>query len=367
MTDLVTNLNTLTTKVAALRTKAKDKATELNSSVVIADTDTISDIVGKMQNKKIVLSGSTNKTMYIFNNYDIDTSNMTSLQYLFYYDGGTEIKPFDTSNVTNFNYSFAYSNLTEFSGFDTTKGTNFICMFWYCSKLTSVTDLDVSKSTNCQGLFSHCSNLTSVPVLDFSSCTNMQTVYDNCPKLTNVVLKNTSNATTFKWCFSGDYFLESIDGLDTSNATNLCGMFNRDLLYPNSGLKTIPYLDTAKATDMSTMFNKNNQLEKITQLDFKSLVSYTNIFYSCTKLTYINILNFGYSSKFIGTFDFSYCPWGSGSTENLQTVKDSLITNSFDRKTAGYSTMTIYLSTATKALLTDAEKAQITAKGYTIA
>lgn len=46
MSDLVTNLNTLTTKVAALRTKAKNKATELDSSVVIANTDTISDIVG---------------------------------------------------------------------------------------------------------------------------------------------------------------------------------------------------------------------------------------------------------------------------------------------------------------------------------
>ena len=50
-----------------------------------------------------------------------------------------------------------------------------------------------------------------------------------------------------------------------------------------------------------------------------------------------------------------------------QSVIDTLITYSYDRATAGYSTCTVTLHADTKALLTEDEIAQITAKGYTIA
>ena len=50
-----------------------------------------------------------------------------------------------------------------------------------------------------------------------------------------------------------------------------------------------------------------------------------------------------------------------------QSVIDTLITYSYDRATAGYSTCTVTLHANTKALLTEDEIAQITAKGYTLA
>lgn len=50
-----------------------------------------------------------------------------------------------------------------------------------------------------------------------------------------------------------------------------------------------------------------------------------------------------------------------------QSVIDTLITYSYDRATAGYSTCTVTLHADTKALLTEDEIAQITAKGYTLA
>ena len=62
--------------------------------------------------------------------------------------------------------------------------------------------------------------------------------------------------------------------------------------------------------------------------------------------------------------------WGiddETNTDARQSLIDSLLTYSFDRATAGYSTCTISLYPATKALLTEDEIAQITAKGYTIA
>ena len=140
-------------------------------------------------------------------------------------------------------------------------------------------------------------------------------------------------------------------------------------LFKNSIITEAPLFDTSKVTDMSNMFYNCYNLTTISKLDMSSVTNFDSMFDYCSKLSTINILNLGkqqsvYSNN---TLEASSTIWGQGSDEALQSLKDSLITNSFDRKTAGYSTMTIYLSTATKALLTDAEKAQITAKGYTIA
>ena len=45
----------------------------------------------------------------------------------------------------------------------------------------------------------------------------------------------------------------------------------------------------------------------------------------------------------------------------------SLVTNLYDRVTAGLNTLTLNLSANTKAALSDEQKAYITSKGYTIA
>lgn len=135
--------------------------------------------------------------------------------------------------------------------------------------------------------------------------------------------------------------------------------------FNGSTITEAPMFDTSKVTDMSYMFNECENLTSIPKLDMSSVTSVDVIFNACSKLSTINILNLG-KQQSVTSLNASSTIWGQGSDEALQSLKDSLITNSFDRKTAGYSTMTIYLSTATKALLTDAEKAQITAKGYQI-
>ena len=106
---------------------------------------------------------------------------------------------------------------------------------------------------------------------------------------------------------------------------------------------------------------------KLTSLDLSSfdtsaVTNMVNMFHSCPSLTSLILgPNFFKTSK-VKSIDFSYC---SKWTNN--TVVTSLVTNSYDRATAGLSTMTLQLSTNTKAALTDEQKAAITAKGYTIA
>ena len=190
---------------------------------------------------------------------------------------------------------------------------------------------------SCKELFNN-SKITEAPLFDTSNITDMSNMFYSCSKLTTVPLFNTSKVTNMSYMF----------------------------FYCNY-LTTVPLFDTSNVTDMSYMFYGCNNLTTISKLDMSSVTDFGSMFNYCSKLSTINILNLGKQQSVYNTLEASSTIWGQGSDEALQSLKDSLITNSFDRKTAGYSTMTIYLSTATKALLTDAEKAQITAKGYTIA
>ena len=65
-------------------------------------------------------------------------------------------------------------------------------------------------------------------------------------------------------------------------------------------------------------------------------------------------------------WDFSALSYW-GTEGNKQSVVNSLVNNTVDLVSGGYKSQTITLSSATKALLTSDEIAQITSKGYTIA
>lgn len=112
------------------------------------------------------------------------------------------------------------------------------------------------------------------------------------------------------------------------------------------------------------MFQGCNKLTSLdlSSFDTSAVTNMVNMFQSCPNLTSLILgPNFFKTSK-VKYVDFSYSPQWTN-----DTVVTSLVTNSYDRATAGLSTMTLQLSANTKASLTDEQKATITAKGYTIA
>jgi hypothetical protein len=119
------------------------------------------------------------------------------------------------------------------------------------------------------------------------------------------------------------------------------------------------------ATSLFGTFSGCLNLRKIKSLDFASATNCTNVVMSCSLLSYALFLNLGKPK--ITAYNFADAAvWGTGSEENRQSLIDSLITYSYDRASAGMATCTITLSANTKALLTEDEIAQITAKGFTI-
>lgn len=203
-------------------------------------------------------------------------------------------------------------------------------MFIGCKSLTSikVPNLMNSRMTQLNSMFSGCTNLTNVDTTgwDTSNLYSLTSCFENCTSLTTLDLTgwNTSTAVGFS------YFIQSCNNLEQIKG----------------------YLDIMSASDKFKEyyymigFSRQGNLR---QMAFK---------------------NIGYASN-ATTFDMTYFTnWGVNSdtiTEARQSLIDSLITYSFDRATAGYSSCTLKLAANTKAVLTEEEIAQITAKNYTIA
>ena len=176
-------------------------------------------------------------------------------------------------------------------------------------------------------------------VTDMSSITDMSYMFYFCQELTSLDLTglNTSAVTSMENMFSYCSNLTSLDlsGLNTSAVTSMENMF--DSCYKLTSLDLSSF-DTSAVTSMNRMFNY------------------------CESLISLTLGSNFFKAKSVSSIDFSPCSKWVG-----DTVVTSLVTNSYDRASAGLSVMTLKLHANTKAALTDEQKAAITAKGYTIA
>ena len=160
--------------------------------------------------------------------------------------------------------------------------------------------------------------------------------------------------------------------------------------------------NTSKVTDFQSMFDYASSLTNIGEIDSSSGLTFTNIFAGCEKLIkiasislksldttisnsyftgwgtmpnlrYVLLKDFGTKSGFTSASFKNWPKWGIEdesvplSAGARQSLIDTLITYSYDRATAGYSACSVTLHANTKALLTQDEIAQMTAKGYTLA
>ena len=227
---------------------------------------------------------------------------------------------------------FAYSQWTEFP-------TQYKDYLQSCTKL--------------EYMFSNCVNLTSLDLswLDTSKVTDMGFMFDYCKSLTSLDLSNfnTSNVTDMDNMFTGCSGLISLDlsNWNTSKVKKMGYMF-----YNCSNLKCVfGEIDFAL---MSSIYDGN-------------LFGFSNL----NALRQITVKNLGLQKGYTSTYNFDKPQnWGVNSEEipnARQSLIDTLITYSYDRAAAGYSTCTITLSANTKAVLSEDEIAQITSKGYSIA
>lgn len=123
-----------------------------------------------------------------------------------------------------------------------------------------------------------------------------------------------------------------------------------------TSLQSIQHLYKCTQSSDETRFYKSNS----TPPYLSTISKFTNIRYMEIPEEFWQV--FGNSIN----WDFSALSYW-GTEGNKQSVVNSLVNNTVDLVSGGYKSQTITLSSATKALLTSDEIAQITSKGYTIA
>ena len=283
-------------------------------------------------------------------------------------------KLYDAWNPSNTSASYLYSgdtNIVYAPAIDTSNLTTMYRMFSGCTSLQIVPNYNTSNVTNIEGMFQNCTSLTSVPAIDTSKVTDMYSMFSNCSSITTVPLFDTRNVTNMPYMFSNCSSITTVPAFNTSNVNDMHYMFNNC-----TSLTTVPEMDTSNVNNFDGMFYSCDSLTTIEGISFKSFSASTmSQYYLCgfsfnSSIRKAVFKDIGYQSNAKQFNTERITNWGVNSDEipdARQSVIDSLITYSFDRASAGYPTCTITLSSTTKALLTDDEKAQIEAKGFTIA
>ena len=311
---------------------------------------------------------------------------------------------FNVDNVSLDSSFSKCSNLVIVPEMDYTKCSNLSNTFKDCINLQYLGIIDCSNVTRLSCTFQNCQKLKYVPVINTGNVITMERAFQNCLNLEDPDFSNvdTSNVTNMQYMFACESWTSSkitkldISNFDTSKTTNMNHMFNylqnlQTLVLPADfasaatnmsymfqqcpKLETLGVINSVAATNMSYMFDTTSKLRRIEALSVKSMtkMGYTDVFgfSDCPQLRYFVCKDIGTQSS-VTSVQFTYYKltnWGVVNEEQpdaKQSVIDSLITYSYDRASAGFSTCKITLSDNTKALLTEDEIAQITAKGYTL-
>lgn len=213
-------------------------------------------------------------------------------------------------------------------------------------------------------MFAHCYNLIYVPPID------------------------THNVKLMDSTFYGCVALQDIPYFDTSNVVSAFGMFKRC-----RNLITIPKYNFSSLIDMGEMFVECEKLINIPEINTKSVRWMVNSFLNCLSLISLPLLDCGKVVCFqpFGSYgsDYSYAISDIQGFKNLGKVsylnntmsntinfsdldkltRESCINifnNLYDRKTAGFSNITIRFNSKVISLLSDNDIAIATNKGWTL-
>lgn len=225
--------------------------------------------------------------------------------------------------------------------------------------------------------------------------TNLSNAFQQRDLTALYYLPDTSQVTSFENMFHLDFHLKYVNGrmFDTRNATSLSTLFGLCMELNGIDVSTwdtskctnmaymfyychalteldFSHLDTAKVDNMNSMFTACWNLTKLdlSHFDVSQVWDMSGMFASCNNIEFIMMNGFGAKENVVVTNMFNGCTkWGSGAANNLASLTATLVYNSFDRATAGYSTLTVTLPQAVIGRLTAQQLGIITKKGYTIA
>ena len=270
-----------------------------------------------------------------------DEETVTLTQYAEYFQSiivdGEELQ--DGSVTGALTYTFAETGNHEVTLTLVNSPTTLTYAFQDCTALYSIALPFGSTMTDVSYAFYRCTGMVACDVTEWvmKNVTTCQSTFYGCSSLTTLDVSgwDTSKVTTFALFVQGCSKLTTLD---------------------------VSGWDTSKVTDFHQFALS---CTKLTALDGLQLTAATTIASMCsrgTSLTTINLVGLGTKSSCTTTTAFYNCTaW------EYDSVLQTLLTDSYDRATAGYDALTITLPSAVYALLSEDEIAGITAKGFTLA
>ncbi len=230
------------------------------------------------------------------------------------------------------------TSLVNVSDISLPSATSADYMFCSCTSLVNVSDISLPSATSADYMFGSCTSLVNVPDISLPSVTSADSMFRNCTSLVNVPDISLPSATSADYMFYGCNALVNVSDISLPSATSAGYMFGDCTALVKINSLNIPKASVGLNTDTLRFFVVKNIGES-----------------HSTPVSFSSIPNWGIEDETI--------PLSAGARQSLI---DSLITFSYDRAAAGMTACTITLSATTKALLTDEEIAQITAKGFTL-
>ena len=193
-------------------------------------------------------------------------------------------------------------------------------------------NIEIVGLTTCEYMFAYNYSLSSLPIMDTSKVTNMSSMFTYCSTIT------------------------SIPVLNTSKVTNMYQMF-----YNCKSLTSVPIMDTSKVTNMDTMFYNCSALTSVPEMDMSNLPAMSTTFFGCSNLTSVGgFTNLGKAFTSAQTIYFNYPNLDNQSVQNIiDTIFD------MNLNTQGGSA-TIKLRQTVIDAMTDEQKSQLAAKGWTL-
>lgn len=331
-----------------------------NGKVVITDTSNVETIESAFPyyNKDIELS--LPKLTNARNAFDLNNGTFT----LTINDLNTT---FDAANMFGTAGNATNINVTINTNTPIWKVSNSSGMFAGLQKLQSLPmTIDLAEVTLANNMFSNCKVLTNFPIINTQNIQNMQNMFYYCQNMTELPEGfNCDNATNLQYAF---YYCQKLTYIPKLNNKAIiydtftgCGAVKIEEI--NSGEASLP----SDTTSYYCVRMSTTNIPSLRYMLMKDLGNNANVYSSYLYSDFIYLTNWGIEDESI--------PLSKGAR---QSVIDTLITYSIDRtldekfkyKNGNEWVQRVYtikLSTNTKALLTEDEIAQITAKGYTIA
>ena len=291
-----------------------------------------------------------------------------------------EIANLDTTNITSMAYMFYNNNnlqSLDLSNFNTSNVTSMYSMFLGCKSITTLdlTSFNTSNVTKMSNMFNNCLSLTTLKLTNFntSNVTDMSDMFNNCKNLTTLDLTsfNTSNVTSMSYMFNNCLSLTTLKltNFNTSNVTDMSDMFNNCLSLTTLKLTNF---DTSKVTIFYKTFYRCNKIVSIPKLNASRSTNVSFFAYDCVSLTdFGGLENLGQAySTTTSANNSSYKLDLSNCTALTEQSLINVLTNLYDIATKGCKTQQVVLGSTNLEKLTSEEGqsalAQATSYGWTI-